>query len=57
MKKQTFTWSDAIEEVIRQNDNVATLKLMHQMAPYIYAQNNQIKEITPPKTISQKAQP
>lgn len=56
MKKHTFTWSDAIEEVIRQNDNVATLKLMHQKAPELYAQHNEIKGLTPHKTIDERVQ-
>ena len=56
MKTHTFTWSDAIEEVIRQNDNVATLKLMHQKAPTLYAQHNEIKGLTPHKTIDERVQ-
>ncbi len=56
MKKSKFTWSDAIEEVIRQNDNVASLKLLHQQAPPIYAQHNEIKGLTPHNTIDERVQ-
>lgn len=56
MKKQKFTWSDAIEEVIRQHDNVASLKLMHQKAPEVYARHNEIKGLTPHKTIDERVQ-
>ena len=56
MKNGKFTWSDAIEEVIRQNDNVATLKLLHERAPLIYAQHNEIKGLTPHKTIDERVQ-
>jgi len=56
MKKNTFTWSDAIEKVIRENDNYATLKLLHQQAPQIYAEHNEIKGLTPHKTIDERVQ-
>lgn len=56
MSKNTFTWSDAIEEVIRQNNNVATLKTLHEYAPTIYAERNVIKGLTPHKTIDERVQ-
>lgn len=56
MKKPTYTWSDAIEEVITQNNNVATLKLMHEKAPELYARHNEIKGLTPHKTIDERVQ-
>jgi len=56
MSKNTFTWSDAIEEVIRQNNNVATLKTLHEYAPAIYAEHNVIKGLTPHKTIDERVQ-
>lgn len=56
MKNSKFTWSDAIEEVIRQNNNVASLKLMHQEAPGLYARHNEIKGLTPHKTIDERVQ-
>lgn len=56
MKKNTFTWSDAIEKVIRQNNNVATLKSLHELAPALYAEHNVIKGLTPHKTIDERVQ-
>jgi hypothetical protein len=56
MPRNTFTWSDAIEEVIRQNDNMATLKILHEFAPAVYAQHNVIKGLTPHKTIDERVQ-
>jgi len=56
MKKSRFTWSDAIEEVIRQNKNVATLKTLHEFAPAIYASHNEIKGLTPHNTIDERVQ-
>ncbi len=56
MAKDTFTWSDAIEKVIRQNDNVATLKTLHEHAPAIYSIHNVIKGLTPHKTIDERVQ-
>lgn len=56
MSKNTFKWSDAIEEVIRQNNNVATLKTLHEYAPTIYAERNVIKGLTPHKTIDERVQ-
>ena len=56
MKKRKFTWSDAIEEVIRQNENTATLKTLHQQAPAIYSEHNEIKGLTPHKTIDERVQ-
>jgi hypothetical protein len=56
MSKNAFTWSDAIEEVIRRNYNTATLKMLHQEAPAIYAQHNEIKGLTPHKTIDERVQ-
>ena len=56
MASNTFTWSDAIEEVIRRNDNVATLKTLHENAPAIYAEHNVIKGLTPHKTIDERVQ-
>ncbi|MBX3287817.1 MAG: hypothetical protein KF855_00605 [Acidobacteria bacterium] len=56
MKKNNFTWSDAIEKVIRRNDNIATLKLLHEEAPLIYAEHNEIKGLTPHKTIDERVQ-
>ncbi len=56
MSSNTFTWSDAIEEVIRQSDNVASLKTLHEYAPAIYAQHNVIKGLTPHKTIDERVQ-
>ena len=51
-----FTWADAIEEVIRQNQNTATLKLLYQQAPTIYSRHNEIKGLTPHKTIDERVQ-
>jgi hypothetical protein len=56
MSKNVFTWSDAIEEVIRRNNNVATLKTLHQYAPTIYSEYNEIKGLTPHKTIDERVQ-
>ncbi len=56
MSKNKFTWSDAIEAVIRQNGNVASLKKLHENAPPIYAQHNEIKGLTPHKTIDERVQ-
>lgn len=56
MKSRNFTWSDAIEEVIRRNNNVATLKTLHEYAPSIYAEHNVIKGLTPHKTIDERVQ-
>lgn len=56
MKAAKFTWSDAIEKVIRQNDNTATLKRLHEQAPAIYAEYNEIKGLTPHKTIDERVQ-
>lgn len=56
MGKSTFTWSDAIEAVIRSNRNVATLKTLHEFAPAIYAEHNVIKGLTPHKTIDERVQ-
>lgn len=56
MSKTKFTWSDAIEAVIRQNGNVATLKKLHENAPAIYAGHNEIRGLTPHKTIDERVQ-
>lgn len=56
MQKQSFTWSDAIIEVLKRHDFVATLKTLHQEAPQIYAQHNEIKGLTPHKTINERVQ-
>lgn len=56
MKNQTFSWSDAIIEVLKRHDFVATLKTLHQEAPQIYAQYNKIKGLTPHKTINERVQ-
>lgn len=56
MRKNTFTWSDAIEEVIRRNGNTATLKTLHEQAPPIYAEHNEIRGLTPHKTIDERVQ-
>ena len=56
MSKSNFTWSDAIEAVIRQNNYVATLKILHEYAPAIYAEHNIIKGLTPHKTMDERVQ-
>lgn len=56
MKQQTFTWSDAIIEVLKRHDFVANLKTLHREAPPIYAGHNEIKGLTPHKTINERVQ-
>ena len=54
--KNTYTWSDAIIEVLKQNNFIASLKKLHEQAPSIYAKHNEIKGLTPFKTINERVQ-
>lgn len=56
MSNPSFTWSDAIEAVIRANGNIASLRLLHERAPKLYGQHNQIRGLTPHKTIDERVQ-
>jgi hypothetical protein len=55
-QKTSFTWSDAIIETLKQNNFVASLKLLHEVAPQIYSRHNEIKGLTPFKTINERVQ-
>lgn len=55
-QKIKFTWSDAIIEALKQNNFVASLKKLHEVAPIIYSHHNEIKGLTPFKTINERVQ-
>ena len=54
--KSKFTWVDAIIEVLKKHDNVATLKILHNEAPSIYSKYNTILGKTPFQTIKERVQ-
>lgn len=51
-----FTWSDAIIEILKRHNFIASLKILHQEAPAIYSKYNRIIGKTPYKTINERVQ-
>jgi hypothetical protein len=57
VKEQTrLTWSDAIIEVLKGHNFIATLKTLQREAPQIYSKHNIIVGKTPFKTINERVQ-